>query len=167
MCQWSLPECSHLHTCWLYCIHLYMSNGLLGNQLQHRYKWPASCPFSRWTSEDSARTETCCQRNICSQCYLTVMPFSTLNLSQKNCPGRHKVSPTTTSFLSYACTRLVTSLAVLAYSTCYLLLLPADPDTCGTSSPCVNGDCENLGPGSFVCFCSLGWSGTLCDQCKI
>ena len=117
-------------------------------------------------SENATRTETCCPSNVCSQGYLAVMPVRTVSSRQRNCPVFPKSFPTTTSFFSYTCTRVCTSLIVLACSTCYLRLLPADPDTCATSSPCVNGNCENTGPGSFVCSCYVGWTGTLCEQCK-
>ncbi|XP_016093659.1 cubilin [Sinocyclocheilus grahami] len=36
-------------------------------------------------------------------------------------------------------------------------------DICGTSNPCVNGQCENTATG-YICRCDPGWAGQNCDQ---
>ncbi|XP_026057290.1 cubilin-like [Carassius auratus] len=36
-------------------------------------------------------------------------------------------------------------------------------DICGTSNPCVNGQCENTASG-YICRCDPGWAGQNCDQ---
>ncbi|XP_051543312.1 tRNA (cytosine(38)-C(5))-methyltransferase-like [Myxocyprinus asiaticus] len=36
-------------------------------------------------------------------------------------------------------------------------------DICGTSKPCVNGQCENTATG-YICRCDPGWAGQNCDQ---
>uniref|UniRef100_A0A8C1I6Q0 Cubilin (intrinsic factor-cobalamin receptor) n=1 Tax=Cyprinus carpio TaxID=7962 RepID=A0A8C1I6Q0_CYPCA len=36
-------------------------------------------------------------------------------------------------------------------------------DVCGTSNPCVNGQCENTATG-YICRCDPGWAGQNCDQ---
>ena len=39
-------------------------------------------------------------------------------------------------------------------------------DPC-TSSPCVTGNCINLGDGQFKCSCTEGWYGSLCNTGKV
>lgn len=38
-----------------------------------------------------------------------------------------------------------------------------DSDPCGHQTPCVHGNCTNIGGGQYTCSCEVGFSGPNCD----
>uniref|UniRef100_A0A4W4F6Q8 Cubilin n=1 Tax=Electrophorus electricus TaxID=8005 RepID=A0A4W4F6Q8_ELEEL len=89
--------------------------------------------------------KTCTQANICSSnnggCYplATCISVPGSNIPTCTCPPGYVGN----GYGPTGCTQII--------------------DICGTSNPCVNGQCENTAIG-YVCRCDPGWSGQNCDQ---